>query len=285
MHNLLIFLARTGTWLLFIVYVVISCVLLFSRNPYHHHVYLTTANAVASSVYAAVANVTSYFNLRSINSDLLDRNTELELEVMRLHRELTRYADNAYIDSLSHDSLPSRYSFTVAHVINNSISRPYNFITIDKGSLDGIEPEMGVVDVNGVVGIVNKVGNHSARILSVLNPSLPLSCKVKNSEYIGSLVWDGADSRFAVLEELPQHAVYEVGDTIVTSGFSSSFPAGVAVGEVTGDLPNHDDNFHALRVRLFTDFSTLRTVRVIRDNLKPELDEVENDNDISKPRF
>ena len=173
--------------------------------------------------------------------------------------------------------IPSRYGFTIAHVINNSISRPYNYITIEKGSLDGIEPEMGVVDVNGVVGIVNKVTDHTARIISVLNPNLRLSCKVLGSDHIGSLVWDGEDSRFAVLEELPRHAVYNVGDTIVTSGFSSAFPEGVAVGTVKEELRYHDDNFHALRVELFTDFSTLSTVRVVTDGLRDELQEVEDD--------
>ncbi|MCM1110286.1 MAG: rod shape-determining protein MreC [Clostridium sp.] len=285
MHNLLTFLVRTGTWMLFIIYVVISCVLLFSSNPYHHHLWLTTASTAASAVYSAASNVTSYFNLRSINDDLLRRNTDLELEVLGLRQQLRQIALTAGTDTLKIDSLPSRYGFTLAHVINNSISRPYNYITIEKGSLDGIEPEMGVVDVNGVVGIVNKVGPHSARIISVLNPHLRLSCKVKNSEHIGSLVWDGKDSRDAVLEELPRHAVYAVGDTIVTSGFSSAFPAGVAVGRVIADMPNRDDNFRALRVRLFTDFSTLRTVRIIRDYMKPELAEVESDDDIAEPKF
>ncbi|MDE6176498.1 MAG: rod shape-determining protein MreC, partial [Paramuribaculum sp.] len=173
--------------------------------------------------------------------------------------------------------LGPRYHFTLASVINNSIAHSHNYLTIDKGSADGVEPEMGVVDVNGVVGIVNKVGRHSARVISLLNPNLRLSCKVKGSDHIGSLVWDGHDSRDAVLEELPRHAVYEVGDTIVTSGYSSTFPQGVAVGIIVGPLGSHDDNFRSLRIRLFTDFSTLRTVRVIRDNMRPELLEVESD--------
>lgn len=285
MNNLITFLMRTGTWMLFIVYVVLSCVLLFSRNPYHHYLYLTTANSVSSAIYGSVSDFTSYFNLRSINADLQRRNADLELEVLSLRRRVQQLSELTGVDSVRFDSLPARYEFITAHVINNSVSRPNNYITIEKGSLDGIEPEMGVVDVNGVVGIVNKVGPHSSRVISVLNPHLRLSCKVKNSDYIGSLVWDGRDSRDVVLEELPRHAVFAVGDTIVTSGFSTAFPEGVAVGVVTADLPHYDENFHALRVRLFTDMARLRTVRIVRDRLKPELTEVEDEGNIVESKF
>ena len=275
MQSLIAFLVRTGTWMLFIIYVLASCVLLFSRNPWQHHVYLTSANAVTASVYGAVSNVTSYFNLRSLNEDLQHRNSDLELEVLALRTQLRQLYEDRRDSTGAGAMIPARYGFTIAHVINNSISRPYNYITIEKGALDGIEPEMGVVDVNGVVGIVNKVTPHTARIISVLNPNLRLSCKVMRSDHIGSLVWDGRDSRFAVLEELPRHAVYNIGDTIVTSGFSSAFPEGVAVGRVTDEMRGHDDNFHALRVELFTDFSTLSTVRIVTDGLRDELKEVE----------
>ncbi len=277
MHSLLDFLVRAGTWMLFIVYVLAGCILLFARNPWQHHVYLSSANAVTASVYEAVSNVTDYFNLKSVNEDLQHRNSDLELEVLSLRHQLRQYIEERPDSNGAGAFVPIRYGFIIAHVINNSISRPYNYITIEKGSLDGIEPEMGVVDVNGVVGIVNIVTEHTARIISVLNPNLRLSCKVLGSDNIGSLVWDGHDSRYAVLEELPKHAVYQIGDTIVTSGFSSAFPEGVAVGTVKEEMKYHDDNFHALRVELFTDFSTLGTVRVITDGLRDEIREVENE--------
>lgn len=163
----------------------------------------------------------------------------------------------------------------MAHVINNTIARPHNYITIEKGSLDGIRPEMGVVDQNGVVGIVNIVGPHTARVISLLNPHLRLSAKVKGSEQLGSLVWKGKDSRRAVLEELPRHAKFHRGDTIVTSGFSTAFPEGVPIGRIVSAVRERDDNFYALNVELFTDFSTLSTVRVIDDRMAAELHEVE----------
>ena len=134
-----------------------------------------------------------------------------------------------------------------------------------------------MVNENGIVGIVNKVGPHSARVISLLNGYLQISAKVRGSEQVGSLIWDGKDPREAILRELPRHAVFHVGDTIVTSGYSTVFPEGVPVGVVSKALKDYDENFFALRVKLFTDFSTLNTVRVVRDMMKPELMEVENE--------
>lgn len=264
---------------MFIFYVAVSCALLFSGNPYQHHVYMSSAGAVTSTVYEIANNVTSYFHLRDINEGLQRRNADLELEVLALKQQIRIHDERVYADTMTVDSALSRYNFVIAHVINNSVSRPYNYITIEKGRLDGVAPEMGVVDQNGVVGIVNIVGDHTARVISLLNPNLKISCKVKGNDHVGSLVWDGSDPRTAVLEELPRHAVFHRGDTIVTSGYSSVFPEGVPVGTVLSDARGHEGDFFALKVKLFTDFSTLSTVRVVGDRMKDELREVEKEID------
>lgn len=279
MRNLLNFLLRYSSWMLFWLYVVLSCVMLFNSNPYQHYVYLTSANGIASTVYGISNNVTSYFNLRDINEDLQVRNAQLEKDLLALRQQLMARDEMGRTDSIRVDSALVRYDFIIAHVINNSINRSHNYITIQKGSLDGVRPEMGVVDQNGVVGVVNLVGPHTARVISFLNPHLPLSCKVKGNEHFGSLVWDGKDSRTALLEELPRHAMVKRGDTIVTSGYSSIFPEGIPVGTVLETVKDTDGSFSSLRVRLFTDFSTLSTVRVIKDALKEELITVEKDID------
>jgi len=276
-RNLINFLIRFSSWILFMVFVTISCVLLFQNNPYQHSIYLSSANALSTSLYNGAHSVTSYFSLRDINEDLTRRNAQLESQVLALKSQIARYKIAEYAATVPVDTSLARYNFIIAHVINNSVHRPHNYITLDKGSLDGIAEEMGVVNENGVVGIVNKVGPHSARVISVLNNYLRVSAKVKASEQVGSLVWDGKNPSEAILEELPRHATFKVGDTVVTSGYSTVFPEGVPVGIVTKPLKDYDENFFALRVRLFTDFSTLNTVRVVRDMMKPELLEVESD--------
>ena len=168
-------------------YVVLSCILLFQKNPYQHHVYLTSANAVASGTYSLSNEITSYFNLREINADLNARNAALQQEVVNLREQLDILHEKNFTDTMKVDSTMQHFEFIVAHVINNSVSKPYNYITINKGSNDGLKPEWGVIDQNGVVGIVSNVGPHTARVISLLNPNFRLSCKVKNSDGFGSL--------------------------------------------------------------------------------------------------
>ena len=275
MNNLLYFFIKARPWILFTVYAVIGCILLFNSNPYQHSVYLTSANSISTGVYNAATGVTSYFNLRNINEDLQRRNSDLELELLALKQQMLQFHDMEYAQTHPVDSALQRYNFILAHVINNSVHRPHNYITIQKGALDGIKPDMGVVDQNGVVGKVNVVGPHSARIISLLNNNLRLSCKVKSSNTVGSLVWDGDDYRVALLEEIPRHATFNKGDTIITSGYSTSFPEGIPVGVILGQKKGHDDNFHTLMVKLFTDFSKLSTVRIIVDNMAEELKVIE----------
>ena len=275
MNNLLYFFIKARPWILFTVYAVIGRILLFNSNPYQHSVYLTSANSISTGVYNAATGVTSYFNLRNINEDLQRRNSDLELELLALKQQMLQFHDMEYAQTHPVDSALQRYNFILAHVINNSVHRPHNYITIQKGALDGIKPDMGVVDQNGVVGKVNVVGPHSARIISLLNNNLRLSCKVKSSNTVGSLVWDGDDYRVALLEEIPRHATFNKGDTIITSGYSTSFPEGIPVGVILGEKKGHDDNFHTLMVKLFTDFSKLSTVRIIVDNMAEELKVIE----------
>lgn len=280
MRNLIDFLWRHSSWIVFAFYVVLSCVLLFGRNPYQRSVYFSSANRVAVVVYDLQSEVTSYLGLRQANRDLQLRNGELEMEVVNLKEQLNRYRTAAGKDTIPADSVLHDYDFVVARVVNNSVAQTNNYITIDKGRAEGIEPEMGVVDQNGVVGIINVVGEHHAVAISVLNPKLRLSCKVKGSDYFGSLVWDAVSPRYAVLEEMPRHVEFAPGDTIVTSGYSSVFPEGLIVGTIEGNSKAKDDNFFTLKIKLSTDFTRLSVVRAIKSNIANELKELESkDND------
>ena len=273
MNNLLKFFLRHSSWFVFIFYVVINCVLLFQTNPYQQSVYLTSANAVSSAVYNGISSISSYFNLKDINEDLQSRNALLEMEVVDLRNQVNNYRMQIP-DTSSIQPALRPYSFVVAHVISNSISQTYNYITINRGSAEGIEPEMGVVDQNGVVGMVNVVGKHSARVISLLNPHMRLSCKVKNSDFFGSMVWDGKDPEYAIMQQLPKHARFVKGDTIITSGYSAVFPEGIIVGTIVSSVKELSDNFVSLKIKLSTNFTQLSTVRAIKNQNKAEFDAI-----------
>lgn len=285
MRELFNFFIRNSKWFVFAFYVVMAAILLFSRNPYQHHVYMTSAGKVASTVYDVAGNVTSYFNLRENNDDLNRRNADLQLEVIALREQVQHLNERRaeeHADTLAPFAALRHYQFIVAHVINNSVMRSHNYVTINKGSADGVKSEMGVIDQNGVVGIVNVVTEHHARVISLLNPNFRLSCKIKGNESFGSLVWDGNDPRVAVLEELPRHTKYQKGDTVITSGYSAVFPEGIPVGVVMSDNSGRNQNFFALKVRLLSDFSTLNNVQVVVNNNADELRRLEELNQVTE---
>ena len=270
MNNLLNFFIKHCAWFIFAIYVILSLVLLFKDNPYQQSVYLTSANQVSAAVYKAFDGVTSYFHLRGINESLQQRNASLEMELIEMRNQMAEM-ELITTDSTRHN-VKGQYSFVMAQVIQNSIAQPNNYITINRGYLDGVNPEMGVIDQNGVVGIVNVAGPHAARVISLLNPHVRLSCKLRGSGFYGSMVWDGKDPRYAVLEELPRHVEFHKGDTVVTSGYSAVFPPGLIVGTVVGKLAGKSASFESLRVRLTTNFSQLSSVRVITNNMKEQID-------------
>lgn len=269
MRNLLNFFIKHGAWFLFFFYVILSCIVLFTYNSYHASIYFSSANAISSKIFETTSDVTGYFNLKEVNKSLEDNNARLENEVLNLRHQLAEY------QTLMADTLPlsgTRYDYVAATVINNNIRHPKNYFSINRGSNDGITPGQGVVDHNGVVGIVNVVGPNTARVISLLNENQRFSVKLKGTEFIGSLNWKGGDPTIAYMEEVPRHASYHQGDTVVTSGYSLSFPQDIPIGVVMNRINGADDNFFVLKIRLNSDFKSLGTVRVIKDNFKQSID-------------
>ena len=275
MRNLLNFLLKYNHWFLFILLEVISFVLLFRFNHYQHSVYFSSANAVAGKVYEVSGGITSYFHLKSVNEDLLDRIMELEQQNHNLEDALGRHlSDSTELNSIR--NLPNTdYQVFKARVINNSLNLVDNYITLNRGSKDGIRPEMGVVDGNGVVGIVYDTSSHYSRVISVLNSKSSISCKIVGSEYFGYLKWEYGDSRYAYLKDLPRHAEFNLGDTVVTSGYSTVFPEGIMIGTVDDMADSNDGLSYLLKVKLATDFGKVSEVRVIARNGQHEQKELE----------
>ena len=232
MRNLLDFFLKYNNWFLFIFLEVISFALLFRFNNYQGSVFFTSSNYMAGAVYETANSVTGYFHLKSINDDLAQKNVELELQMERLLEKLTELThDSTGIERMRKESL-SGYNIFKAKVVNNTLTHADNYITLDKGEKDGIRSEMGVVDGNGVVGIVYMTSDHYSIVIPVLNSKTSISCKIKNSDYFGFLKWDGGASNYAVVKDMPRHSLFSLGDTIVTSGHSAVFPSGIPVGTV-----------------------------------------------------
>lgn len=274
MRNLLNFLIKYSTWFVFTFYVLISCVLLVNSSKNHHSLFMTSANVVGGVVYGTVSEVYEYFGLRAVNERLQESNANLQNEVLNLRNVIAQY--KILLQDTTPEWSATRFNYIGASVINNSTRHPRNYFTINRGSAEGVKPGMGIIDQSGIVGIVDVTGRHTARAISLLNQNQHFSAKIKGTPYIGSLTWKGDDPSITYLEEVPRHAKYQIGDTIVTSGFSTTFPEGIDVGTIIGRIKTNDDTFYVLKVRLSSNFKSLGTVRIIKDELKHELDSIQS---------
>ncbi len=264
MRNLIEFFTRHSHWLLFLLLEVVSLSLLFHFNSYQGSVWFTSANTVVGKVYEARSEVDSYFGLADINRQLTERNIYLEQQVNQLSSQLK--AKNPTGDSLLRAALPAdNYKLIPAKVIDNSISKPDNFITINKGSADGVKKDMGVACGTGVVGIVYIVSSHYSVVLPVLNTKSNISCAIQGRDYFGYLHWNGGPSNLAYVDDIPRHAHFKLYEKVVTSGYSSVFPPGILVGKILHVYNSVDGLSYRLQVQLSTDFARLRDVCVIDD--------------------
>ena len=219
MKNLLAFLAKYHHWLIFGVLEVVSAVLLFQYNSYQGSVWFSSANYVVGKVYDADASVRSFFSLTRVNEELTLRNFYLERQVDQLRRLYGELTDDTTVLQRQELQFLSQYRLIPAKVVSNSIDRPDNLITIDRGRADGIERDMGVACGNGLVGVVYMVSDHYAVIIPVLNTSSSrISCSIRGRGYFGYLRWYGGDPAVAYLEDVPRHARFKRGDWVETSG-------------------------------------------------------------------
>jgi rod shape-determining protein MreC len=265
MRSLFLFLWRYNFFILFLLIETLCFFLIVRNSNFHHASYINSTNTVAAKVNGAVSAITDYINLTKANEALSRENAAMH----------TLLPGSFYIDSalkqLVVDTVhKQQYTFVTARVINNSVNRRNNYLTLDKGGLQGIRPEMGVVCAEGIVGIVKDTSGHFSSVLSLLHKDARISAKVKKSGYIGSLVWDGFDFRHAMLKDIALHVKFAKGDTIVTSSFSSIFPEGIMIGTVDDFEAKKGDNFYSISVKLSTDFSNLSSVYIVENVMKVE---------------
>ncbi len=265
MRNLLEFLAKYNHWFVFLILEVVSMVLLFQYNSYQGSAWFSSANAVTGKLYEWDVNVETFFSLTKVNQELTQRNAYLEQEVQKLSDSLVSVTKDSSIYHRDQFALLRNYRLIPAKVVANSVDKPGNLMTIDKGSADGIHKDMGVISGTGVVGIVYLVAEHYAIVIPVLNTKSNISCMIQNRGYFGYLRWKGGVSDLAYLEEVPRHAHFKLGDYVVTSGYSAVFPPGVRVGRILHVFNSADGLSYRVQLRLSTDFARLRDVCVIDD--------------------
>ncbi|MET1056669.1 MAG: rod shape-determining protein MreC [Pedobacter sp.] len=267
MRNLWIFINRYNAFFLFVIFFTIGVILTVKNNAYQRSVTFNSTNEVVGQAYIRLNVFKRYMNLGDVNDSLALENARLKTQLLAMKN--IDSAKNVLVkDTLNH----VQYTYLAARVIKNSITLRNNVITINKGSVDGIESGMAVISAGkGVVGIIRDVSPHLATIESLLNKDAKISVSIRSTKALGSLVWGdrNSDYRKAFIKDVPNHFQVKLRDTVITSGFGS-FPPGVPVGLISNRGISTGDNFLTIEIRLFNDFSTLQYVYVIKDKLAQE---------------
>jgi rod shape-determining protein MreC len=268
MKSLLSFLIKYHVLFLFII-LEIACITLIVRyNNFHSVNMLNSSNSFTGKVYNSYNSAFQYFSLQSINERLATENARLRGDLLSyLHSDIEKTIERSYNDQL--------YRSVSARVINNSVNKQYNYLTLNKGRKAGIEPEMGLISNDGIVGVVINVSENYATALSLLNSRWSVNAKLKESNHFGPLKWEGNNPYVAILEEIPYHVIVAEDEEIVTSGYSSIFPEGVKIGRVIRTELQQGAAFQKVWVQLSTDFHRLTYVEVIKREDKEELMELE----------
>lgn len=266
MHNLFRFISNNHFGILFVVLEVICVMLLAKSQPYHNQVIVRATNDMVGGIYDVNSSIGDYFRLKTINRDLAAENAEL--------REQLTYCRSLLDVAMQGTLVDTTYSYVSARVVGNTIDKPANYIVINKGRNDGIEKGMGVVSDSGIVGVVSEVSSHYATIISLLHPYSVVSVRFKSNQHLANMKWDARSYRYASIEDVPTHLELNVGDTILTSSFSYIYPEDLMVGTIDEVYHTPSGDLNRARVRLATNFATLRQVYVVKNYYKSELDSI-----------
>lgn len=269
MRDLFRFLFRQRNNLLFLALMLVSMSLLVNGNMHQRAQVISSSNALVGQVYAWRNEVTGYANLRQVNRDLA-----MALAAERDRRFLREpHADSTH--TVNDSAQAEHYRFLTAQVINSTAHKERNYITLGSGSVAGIRPDMGVIGMNGIVGIVRDVSPHFALVTSILGNEYRISVQLKRTGHFGLLAWDTGNPSTASLTDIANHVKVQPGDTVVTRGNDGIFPPGIMVGKVSAVNENPGSNFHDIKLRLSEDLTRTAYVHVVTDLLQAERDSLE----------
>lgn len=271
MERLLLFFYKYRAFFTFLALELLCAWLIIQNNQYQGASFFNSSNTLIAGINSFSHGVGEYFSLGETNRLLAEENAELRKKLEQYNQRLTRLDTGNVSD---HDII-NRYDFVSAKVVNNSVARFTNFITINKGEDDGIASGMAVISTLGAVGKVKSVSDHYSVVTSLLNTDVMVSATIKRTGHFGSVQWEGQNPSIVNLDFIPRHVVPVVGDTVVTSGYNAIFPEGIMVGTIEEVKLNDEALFYQLKVKLAQDFTKLSYVVVVKSTLKHEQDSLE----------
>ena len=270
MRNLFAFVIKHNFIFVFLLLQVICIWLMVQDNGYQGSHVLNSSNRAVASVYESAANTKEYFSLKQENEKLAQENSILRNFLK------ANYAVLPLKEFTKNDTLyKQQYSYINAKVVNSSVNKRRNFLTLNIGSEQGIAQDMAVMAGDGIVGIVTNVSRNFSSAMSLLHKDVRVNCQLKKDGSYGPLVWDGSDYRFCLLTDIPTHAKIAKGDTVITSELSGIFPEGIIVGTIESYERRKNESYYTAKVKLSADLKKVNHVYVIKNKFKNERDSLE----------
>lgn len=271
MQLLSYFLRKYRFFLFFLFLESIAFYLIIHNHSFHKSKFVSSANFVTGGIYQRIANLKDYFGLQEENNRLIEENLQLQ-------QKLQKFTNKPLEDSIFVDKRSSKYAYTTARIVKNDYTKNYNFLLINKGLSDGIQSEMAVINDKGVLGITEKSSEHYTRVQSILNLDSKINAKLKNSEFFGTLTWNGQDYNIVQLIDVERQAPIAIGDTIVTGERSAIFPEGIPIGTVIS-TNQEKTTTSSVEIRLFNDMSNLRNAYIVQNKHQKEIRDLDRNNE------
>lgn len=269
MQQIFNFILKNSNRLLFLLLLVLSFSLTIQSHSYHKSKIISSANFFTGGIYQKVNNVDEYFGLRKQNEELAKENARLKSILFNL-KDTTKLPQ---IDSIKG---VKKTNIIVAKVVRNTFSTLENYLTIDKGAVSGIKPNMGVINSAGIVGIIDNTSQNFATVISILNVNSKINAKIKKSNHFGTLNWNGKSTGYVQLIDVPRLASVRKGDTIVTGEQSTIFPENIGIGTIENVYTDEETNYYTLNIKLFNDMTNLGHVYIIKQKDAEEIEKLEN---------
>jgi len=262
-------LIHNHVFFLFIVLELISIKIIIDKKFLQKNQFNNTVLQCKGYVFKQERKLHNYFNLQGTNTELLKQNQVLVDEIISIKQ-------NAKLTYQNDTLLNLNTKLTQAYILKNSWSKKRNFMTLNIGRNDSIKKDMGVMTGYSLIGIVNNVSDNFSTVINIINIDLMISAKIKKSGHYGSLIWDGEDSSILSLIDIPKNSHCNIGDTVVTSGYSNIFPEDINIGVIQNITTDNNTNFLNISISLFTDFKKIKYAYVISKEDKFDRIEIEN---------
>jgi rod shape-determining protein MreC len=264
--NIFLFIRRYLTFLSFLLLEVMAIVMLSNASKTHESFFYSAVNEVAGNINKRYSGLREYFTLKETNRTLAAENAYLRNKLSSdfISPETSR---ERFTDSLIKDTLgrSRKYTWLPARVVGNTYSLQNNFITVERGSLQGIKTGMAVVGPAGIVGVVVETSPNFSKIMSLLHRNSKVSAMLKKDNNAGSIEWDGTDPGYLTLRNVTKGAKVAKGDSVVTSNYSANFPSHLLIGTVAEISSESSSNFYTLKVKTATNFFNLQFVYLIEN--------------------